>query len=103
MRRLRTLVVAAAAFVAAGVKATPANAALGVACPYPTEQIFKYWGDWANYAFVPNGGLPKGNTAEYACGCAPGATIRVCHMAGAPSPRVAGRRPRARAAEHPTP
>lgn len=64
VRALFLTALAAAAFVAAGVKATPANAALGVACPYPTEQIFKYWGDWANYAFVPNGGF-EGGTAGW--------------------------------------
>ena len=61
--RVRTLAlcaVAAAAFVALSVTARPANAALGVACPDPVSQVFQPWGDYAQYAFVPNGGFESG-------------------------------------------
>jgi hypothetical protein len=60
VRAVGLVALAAAAFVAATVTAKPANAALGVACPNPTEQIFKAWGDWAHYAFLPNGGFEYG-------------------------------------------
>jgi hypothetical protein len=41
--------------------ATPARAGLGIACPDPLSQIFMPWGDWANYASVPNSGFEAGS------------------------------------------
>ena len=63
-RTIALCALAAAAFVALSVTARPADAALGVACPNPTEQIFEAWGDWAHYSFVPNGGF-EGGTAGW--------------------------------------
>lgn len=37
--------------------AAPASAGLGLACPDPTSKPFTAWSDYANYAFVPNGGF----------------------------------------------
>lgn len=37
--------------------AAPASAGLGLACPDPTTKPFTAWSDYANYAFVPNGGF----------------------------------------------
>jgi hypothetical protein len=41
--------------------AAPASAGLGVACPNPTSQAFKSWGDGAYYAYAPNGGFESGS------------------------------------------
>ena len=41
--------------------AAPASAGLGVACPNPTSQAFKPWGDSAYYAYAPNGGFESGS------------------------------------------
>jgi hypothetical protein len=60
VRTLALLTLAAAAFVALSATARPANAALGIACPGAASQVFKPWGDYANYAFVPNGGFESG-------------------------------------------
>jgi hypothetical protein len=46
--------------VAVGVTAAPASAGLGLACPDPTAKPFSPWSDYANYAFVPNGGFESG-------------------------------------------
>lgn len=35
----------------------PASAGLGLACPTPTSTPFAGWSDYANYAFVPDGGF----------------------------------------------
>jgi hypothetical protein len=59
-RTIALCALATAAFAALAVTARPADAALGVSCPDPTEQIFKPWGDWAQYAYVPNGGFESG-------------------------------------------
>ena len=40
--------------------AAPASAGLGLACPDPTTKPFSPWGDYAKYAFVPNGGFEGG-------------------------------------------
>jgi hypothetical protein len=61
-RTIALCALAATAFVALAATARPADAALGVACPNPTEQIFKPWGDWAHYAYVPNGGFESGTS-----------------------------------------
>jgi hypothetical protein len=49
-----------AAFSATATTA-PANAALGLACPSPTSQVFAPWNDYAQYAFAPNGGFESGS------------------------------------------
>ena len=38
-------------------------AGLGLACPDPTTKPFSPWGDYAKYAFVPNGGFESGATS----------------------------------------
>lgn len=42
--------------------ATPASAALGIACPASATQAFTPWGDAAYYTFAPNGGFEDGAT-----------------------------------------
>ena len=42
------------------VGATPASAGLGITCPGSTVTPFAPWSDYANYAFVPNGGFEAG-------------------------------------------
>jgi hypothetical protein len=44
------------------MSATPANAALGIACPDPTSHPFLPWDDPWSYAFAPNGGFENGAT-----------------------------------------
>jgi hypothetical protein len=44
--------------LAAGV--APASAGLGLTCPSPTSTPFAGWSDYANYAFVPDGGFEGG-------------------------------------------
>jgi hypothetical protein len=46
--------------VIALIGAAPATAGLGLACPDPVTYPFKPWGDYAKYAFVPNGGFESG-------------------------------------------
>ena len=41
----------------------PASAGLGLACPDPTTKPFSPWGDYAKYAFAPNGGFESGAAA----------------------------------------
>jgi hypothetical protein len=48
--------------VSSAANPAPASAALGVACPDPTTQPFKPWGDLAFYAYLPNGGFENGST-----------------------------------------
>ncbi len=55
------LLVLTASLAALGATAAPANAGLGVACPDPTSQVFKAWGDYAYYSYVPNGGFESGS------------------------------------------
>jgi hypothetical protein len=45
-----------------GAAAAPARAGLGVACPDPTSQVFRPWNDFAQYAYVPNGGFESGTS-----------------------------------------
>jgi hypothetical protein len=40
--------------------AGPASAGLGLACPDVTTKPFSSWGDYAKYAFAPNGGFEGG-------------------------------------------
>jgi hypothetical protein len=42
--------------------AAPASAGLGLACPNPTGQPFMPWSDYANYAFLPDGGFEAGGS-----------------------------------------
>lgn len=62
--RVRTLALLtlATGLVALSVTAAPARAALGVACPDPASQVFAPWGDYASYAFLPNGGFESGTS-----------------------------------------
>jgi hypothetical protein len=53
--------VLSAMLAALATTAAPASAGLGVACPDPTSQAFKAWGDGAQYAYVPNGGFENGS------------------------------------------
>jgi hypothetical protein len=55
---LLTLTVGLAAL---GAITTPANAALGLACPSPTSKAFAPWNDFAYYAYAPNGGFESGS------------------------------------------
>jgi hypothetical protein len=53
-----------AILVAGGIAlfgASPAMAGLGLACPDPTTKPFSAWGDYAKYAFAPNGGFESGS------------------------------------------
>ena len=51
-----------AILAALGATTTPANAALGIACPSATSQAFAPWKDYAAYAYAPNGGFESGST-----------------------------------------
>jgi hypothetical protein len=64
VRRIKASLVLAllVGLVAVGVTAAPASAGLGLACPDPTAKPFSPWSDYANYAFVPNGGFESGAT-----------------------------------------
>lgn len=61
-RRARAfgLLVLATSIAALATAAAPASAGLGIACPYPTSQPFRAWGDSAFYAYVPDGGFENG-------------------------------------------
>jgi hypothetical protein len=73
-RRRPALMVLAVAIgvVSVGGSASPASAGLGLACPDPTTQPFAQWSDYANYAFVPNGGFESGTAGWTRTG---GATV----------------------------
>jgi hypothetical protein len=58
--RLGALVTLTALALALGITATPAEAGLGIACPDPTTQPFQQWSDYANYAYLPDGGFEAG-------------------------------------------
>ena len=58
-RSFRTFVVVGAIALVFG--AGPAAAGLGLACPDPTSKPFSPWGDYAKYAYVPNGGFESGS------------------------------------------
>lgn len=64
VRRLLLLAGAIGTCATAGVASAPASAsaALGIACPNPTAQVFLPWGDGANYALAPNGGFERAAT-----------------------------------------
>jgi hypothetical protein len=59
--RTAVLLALSASLVALGITAAPASAGLGIACPDPISQVFRPWGDFANYAFTPNGGFEAGS------------------------------------------
>jgi hypothetical protein len=59
-RTLKTLLVVGVLSLSLG--ATPAFAGLGLACPDPVTKPFSPWGDYAKYAFVPNGGFESGGS-----------------------------------------
>jgi hypothetical protein len=52
--------IAGALVLAAGT--APASAGLGLACPSLTTKPFSPWSDYANYAFVPDGGFEAGGS-----------------------------------------
>src|SRR3712207_2754997 len=58
--RRRALTAVLAALAAVVLAAGSAQAGVGIACPDPTAKVFLRWGDVANYAFAPNGGLERG-------------------------------------------
>jgi hypothetical protein len=62
VRRVRALVVVGlvGGTIAMAVGAAPASAGLGLSCPSPTSTPFAAWSDYANYAFVPDGGFEAG-------------------------------------------
>ena len=67
VRRARTtfalaLVAGIASLAGSAAPASAASSGLGLACPSPTTQAFTKWGDYANYAFAPNGGFESGST-----------------------------------------
>ena len=58
--RVGALVTLTALALALGITAAPAQAGLGIACPDPTTQPFLQWSDYANYAYLPDGGFEAG-------------------------------------------
>jgi hypothetical protein len=62
VRRVRAIVVLGlvGGTIAMAVGAAPASAGLGLACPSATSTPFTAWSDYANYAFVPDGGFEAG-------------------------------------------
>ena len=62
VRRVRALVVfgLVGGTIAMAMGAAPASAGLGLACPSATTTPFAAWSDYANYAFVPDGGFEAG-------------------------------------------
>jgi hypothetical protein len=63
-RKALGFLVLTAALAALGGSATttPANAALGIACPTATSPVFAPWQDYAYYGYAPNGGFEAGST-----------------------------------------
>ena len=64
VRRAGTLIVSGLtlAAMALAFSAAPASAGLGLACPNPTGTSFMPWSDYANYAFLPDGGFEAGGS-----------------------------------------
>jgi hypothetical protein len=64
VRRVRAVVVLGlvGGTIAMAMGAAPASAGLGLACPSPTSTPFATWSDYANYAFVPDGGFESGGS-----------------------------------------
>jgi len=63
-RRARAVVVLGlvGGTIAMALGASPASAGIGLACPSSTSTPFSGWQDYANYAFVPDGGFESGGT-----------------------------------------
>jgi hypothetical protein len=64
VRRARTLAATGLTLgaMALAFGAAPASAGLGLACPDPTGKPFSPWSDFANYAFMPDGGFEAGGS-----------------------------------------
>ena len=62
IRRARALLALgfAASVISLVFGAAPASAGLGLACPDATTTPFSRWGDYANYAYLPDGGFEAG-------------------------------------------
>ena len=75
VRRVRVILALAVAATTATlvVGVAPAGAGLGIACPNPTSVPFAPWADYANYAFVPDGGFESGASGWTLTG---GASVR---------------------------
>jgi hypothetical protein len=75
VRRIRVILTLAVAATTAAlvVGVAPAGAGLGIACPNPTSVPFAPWSDYANYAFVPDGGFENGASGWTLTG---GASVR---------------------------
>jgi hypothetical protein len=75
VRRVRVILALAVAATTATlvVGVAPAGAALGIACPNPTSVPFAPWADYANYAFIPDGGFESGASGWTLSG---GASVR---------------------------
>jgi hypothetical protein len=63
-RRVRAVVVLGlvGGTIAMTMGAAPASAGLGLTCPSATSTPFAGWKDYANYAFVPDGGFESGGS-----------------------------------------
>jgi hypothetical protein len=75
VRRVRVILALAVAATTATlvVGVAPAGAGLGIACPNPTSVPFAPWSDYANYAFMPDGGFESGASGWTLTG---GASVR---------------------------
>jgi len=75
VRRVRVILALAVAATTATlvVGVAPAGAGLGIACPNPTTLPFAPWADYANYAFIPDGGFESGASGWTLSG---GASVR---------------------------
>ena len=75
VRRVRVILALAVAATTATlvVGVAPAGAGLGIACPNPTTVPFAPWADYANYAFIPDGGFESGASGWTLSG---GASVR---------------------------
>jgi hypothetical protein len=62
IRRARALLAFgfAASVISLVFGAAPASAGLGLACPDATTKPFSRWADYANYAYLPEGGFEAG-------------------------------------------
>jgi hypothetical protein len=62
IRRARALLAFgfAASVISLVFGAAPASAGLGLACPDATTKPFSRWADYANYAYLPDGGFEAG-------------------------------------------
>jgi hypothetical protein len=58
--RLAALILLATTALVLALGSRPASAGLGIACPNPTAQVFRAWGDNAYYAYAPDGGFENG-------------------------------------------